>query len=128
LRALQTCTAAMACIPLVTGVLTLMGVDDPLYRASALPRDALLDSSLRFFGGVWLALGLAMAWLVPRIGREGPLFATLWGAVFVGGIGRLVSMASVGVPPWPFVALTAFELLAGPAFVAWQRRVARATA
>lgn len=40
------------------------------------------------FGGVWLALGLAMLSLVAQIEREGRLFAVLWGAVFLGGVGR----------------------------------------
>lgn len=124
LRALQITTAAMACIPIATGVLTMMGVDDPIYRGAGLPQSALLDSNLRFFGGMWLALGLAMAWLVPRLAHEGKLFAVLWAAVFLGGVGRAVSMLLTGMPPLPFVAFTLLELLGAPAFIAWQRRAA----
>lgn len=123
-RLLQAATAAMAFIPVATGVLTMMGIDDPLYHASGLPRDALLDGNLRFFGGVWLALGLAMLSLVPQIEREGRLFAVLWGAVFLGGVGRALSMAWLGLPPAPFIGFTALELLGAPAFIAWQRQVA----
>lgn len=123
-RLLQAATAVMALIPVVTGVLTMMGIDDPLYRASGLPRDALLDGNLRFFGGVWLALGLAMLSLVPQIEREGRMFAVLWGAVFLGGVGRALSMAWLGLPPVPFIGFTLLELVGAPAFIAWQRRVA----
>lgn len=98
-RLLQATTAVMALIPVATGVLTMMGIYDPIYRTSVLPSDALLDGNLRFFGGVWLALGLAMGSLVPRIEREGRLFAVLWGAVFLGGVGRALSMAFLGLPP-----------------------------
>src|SRR3989344_5004230 len=98
-RLLQATTAVMALIPVATGVLTMMGIYDPIYRTSGLPSDALLDGNLRFFGGVWLALGLAMGSLVPRIEREGRLFAVLWGAVFLGGVGRALSMAFLGLPP-----------------------------
>lgn len=114
----------MALIPVATGALTMMGIHDPIYQAMGLPRDPLLDSNLRFFGGVWLALGVAMWSLVPRIEREGRLFAALWGAVFVGGVGRALSMAVLGLPPAPFIAFTVLELVGAPAFVAWQRRVA----
>lgn len=123
-RLLQAATAVMALIPVVTGVLTMMGIDDPLYRASGLPCDALLDGNLRFFGGVWLALGLAMLSLVPQIEREGRMFAVLWGAVFLGGVGRALSMAWLGLPPVPFIGFTLLELVGAPAFIAWQRRVA----
>ena len=125
-RLLQAATVAMALIPVATGVLTMMGIDDPLYRASGLPRDALLDGNLRFFGGVWLALGLAMLSLVAQIEREGRLFAVLWGAVFLGGVGRALSMALLGLPPVPFIGFTVLELVGAPAFIAWQRHVARA--
>lgn len=123
-RLLQATTAAMALIPVATGVLTMMGIDDPLYRTSGLPRDGLLDGNLRFFGGVWLALGLAMWSLLPRIEHEGRLFAVLWGAVFLGGVGRALSMVVIGLPPAPFIGFTVLELAGAPLFVAWQRRVA----
>lgn len=78
------------------------------------------------FGGVWLALGLAMLSLVAQIEREGRLFAVLWGAVFLGGVGRALSMAWLGLPPAPFIGFTVLELVGAPAFIVWQRRVARA--
>ena len=115
-RLLQAATAAMALIPVATGVLTMMGIDDPLYHASGLPHDPLLDGNLRFFGGVWLALGLAMWSLLPRIEHEGRLFAVLWGAVFLGGVGRAL------------IGFTVLELLGAPAFIAWQRRLAAQSA
>ena len=116
----------MALIPVVTGALTLLGLDDPLYRDMGLPRNALLDSNLRFLGGVWLTLGLAAWWTVPRIERRGDVFRMAWGAVWLGGAGRALSMVLVDLPPWPFVAFTVLELVGAPLFIVWQRRVARA--
>ncbi len=124
-RVLQAATALLGVIPVVTGVLTMMGLDDPIYREAGLPAHALLDSNLRFFGGLWLAAGLAMLWLVPRIDEQATLFRVLWGMVFVGGIGRLLSMMLVGAPPWPFIGFTALEIVGAPLIVAWQARVAR---
>ena len=42
-----------------------------------LPRSSLLDSNMRFFGGLWMGFGIAMLWLVPSIERQGVLFRAL---------------------------------------------------
>ena len=125
-KPLQIATAVLAMVPLVSGVLTMLGVHDPLYSALALPAAPLLDSNLRFFGGVWLGLGLAVLWLVPRIETQGVLFRAMWGAIFLGGVGRALSMALVGMPPLPFVGFTVLELVGPPLFIWWQHRVAQA--
>jgi hypothetical protein len=67
-----------------------------------------LDSNLRFLGGIWLGIGLAMLWLVPSIEQQETLFRALWIAVFLGGVGRVLS--------W---------MLIGPLFIYWQYRVAQ---
>jgi uncharacterized protein DUF4345 len=97
-RLLQVVTAILSLIPIATGIIAMTGIDDPLYAALDLPRSPLLDSNLRFFGGVWLGLCLAMLCLVPSIERQTVLFRALWGAVFLGGIGRALSAAFVGLP------------------------------
>jgi outer membrane scaffolding protein for murein synthesis (MipA/OmpV family) len=90
-----------------------------------LPRSPLLDSNLRFFAGVWLGLGITMLWLVPSIERQGTLFRAIWGAIFLGGVGRLLSLASLGAPPASFIGFTILEIVGAPAFVYWQHRLAR---
>lgn len=123
-RALQIATFILALVPIVTGVLGMMGLDDPLYAAGKLPRDAMLDSNLRFYGGVWFGLGLSALWLIPRIEQETALFRTLWLMIFIGGLGRLVSLALVGLPFPPFIGFTLLEVVGAPCFVWWQHRVA----
>ena len=125
-RALQIATALLALVPILTGIITMLGVSDPLYASSGVPALPVLDSNLRFFGGVWLGLGLALLWLVPRIETESVLFRVVWGGIFLGGIGRLLSMAMVGLPPLPFVGFTALEVIGAPLFVYWQHLVAKA--
>jgi Domain of unknown function (DUF4345) len=117
--------AILSLIPIATGIIAMTGVDDPLYAALDLPRSPLLDSNLRFFGGVWLGLGLAMLYLVPSIERQTVLFRALWGAVFLGGIGRALSAVLVGLPPIPFIGFTILEIVGAPLFVLWQKQVAR---
>jgi hypothetical protein len=108
-RPLQIATGLLGVIPVVTGALTMLGLADPIYSAAGLPAYALLDSNLRFLGGLWLVVGLALFWLIPRIERETTLFRAVWPMVFAGGVGRLLSIAFVGAPPWPFIG---FMLLA----------------
>jgi hypothetical protein len=124
---LQVCTVVLALIPIASGIVTLRGIRDPLYRPLGLPQAPILDSNLRFFGGVWLGLGLAMLWLVPSIEHQGVLFRALWVAVFLGGVGRLLSWLQVGAPPKPFIGFTLLELLGAPLFIYWQHLVAQAS-
>lgn len=125
LRVLQILTAILGLVPIVTGLLTLLGVHDPLYAALGLPANPLLDSNLRFFGGVWLGLGLGVLWLLPRLLAEVALFRALWLMIFLGGLGRLASMLVVGPPPAPFVGFTALEIIGAPLFVLWHAALRR---
>lgn len=122
-RNLQIATAILALVPIITGLVGLTGLRDPLYAALHLPHDATLDSNLRFYSGVWLGVGVAAAWIVPRIERETTLFRALWLMIFLGGVGRLLSLAITGMPFAPFVGFAALEIIGAPFFVWWQARV-----
>jgi hypothetical protein len=128
LRALQVSSGLLGMIPVATGVLTMLGLADPIYADAGLPPSALLDSNLRFLGGLWLVVGLALFWLIPRMAQQTALFRVLWLMIFTGGVGRLLSMAVVGPPPWPFIAFTLLEIVGAPLFIAWQARLAKAPA
>ncbi|MGH7298701.1 MAG: DUF4345 domain-containing protein [Polyangiaceae bacterium] len=124
-RALQVTMALLALIPVATGVVGLLGLRDPLYVRSGVVPNVVLDSNLRFFAGVWLGVGLSLFAILPRIERHGPLFRALWGMIFLGGVGRVVSIVDAGMPSAPFLGVLALELLGAPLFVLWQRRVER---
>ena len=124
-RSLQIVTAILALVPLATGAIGMLGLNDPIYATMGLPRNALLDSNLRFFAGFWLGLGLAMMWLVPRIETQTVLFRAIWIAIFFGGIGRLLSIFLIGPPPLPFIGFTILEIVGAPLFIAWQTRVTK---
>jgi hypothetical protein len=122
---LQLASALLGAIPIMTGIIGMFGISDPLYASASLPPSTFLDSNLRFFSGVWLGLGVAMYWIIPTIEKQTLLFRALWGMIFIGGIGRLISMLMVGLPPAPFIGFTALEILGAPLLVLWQARVAR---
>jgi Domain of unknown function (DUF4345) len=126
-NALKYTTVVLGLIPVVTGTISMMGVVDPLYVAAGIPRDPLLDSNLRFFGGLWLGLGLALVWIAPRVQTETNIFRLLWGMIFIGGIGRLLSMVFIGLPPWPFIGFTVLEIVGAPLFVLWQMNISKAS-
>ena len=124
-RALQILTGLLGAIPVVTGIIGMSGLSDPLYASARLPHSILLDSNLRFFGGVWLGLGIAMYSTIRDIDKKTPLFRVLWGMIFIGGIGRLISMLIVALPPTPFIGFTLLEIVGAPTMIFWQARLAK---
>jgi hypothetical protein len=117
----------LAIIPATTGLLGLLRVEDPPYVAAGVAPIVVLDTNLRFYSGVWLGLGLALYWLIPTIERQTVLFRVLWAMIFIGGIGRLLSMIMLAWPPVPFVAFTALEIVGAPLFILWQSRLSKMT-
>lgn len=61
--------------------------------------------------------------MVPSIEKQAVLFRVIWGAIFLGGIGRLLSIVFAGVPPLPFIGFTVLEIVGAPFFVWWQHMV-----
>jgi Domain of unknown function (DUF4345) len=121
-RSLQIATAVLAAIPVLTGIIGMSGVSDPVYASLSLPTNTLLDSNLRFFSGVWLGSGLALYWLIPKIDRQTVLFRKLWGMIFLGGIGSFTTYAihwlhhprNRGCPNFHFMAGTPGEVNLSP--------------
>ena len=126
--ALQIVMGLLGIIPIATGFLGLLGIEDPPYAAAGVPPIVILDSNLRFYAGVWIGLGLALYWLIPAIESQTVLFRAIWSMIFIGGIGRLLSMAMLAWPPVSFVAFTALEIVGAPLFVLWQSRISKKSA
>jgi Domain of unknown function (DUF4345) len=57
-----------------------------------------LDNVHRFMAGIYLATGLICFWAAYTIRQQGLLVELLALGVFLGGCGRLVSIAKVGLP------------------------------
>ncbi len=123
-KMLQFVTGGLALLTVVlAGMQTFFGVRSPVY--TDLPPIPVLDSNLRFFGGMGLGLGLILFGILPRIERNGTLFRAVWLCAFLGGLGRLLSWAQVGSPSTPLIVFTWIEVLGVPPLILWQRRVAR---
>ncbi len=85
-----------------------------------------LDSHFRYLSGLLLAIGLGFWSTIPAIERQSARFGLLTGIVVVGGLGRLVSLFTQGVPDAPMLFGLTMELAVTPALALWQRRLARA--
>lgn len=128
-RALQIVTGLLGLATVALGGVQLVfGVRSPLYAAANLPAFPILDSNLRFFGGMALGLGLILLWILPTIERQIALFRAVWVCAMLGGIGRLVSVAIVGSPSHLLVGFTVLEVVGAPVLMYWQYRIAASAA
>ena len=85
-----------------------------------------IDSHIRFQFTWFFGLGLIIWWMIPNIERHTALFRIIALTMFVGGIGRLVSMYVIGIPDATIVAATILEL-AFPLLILWQNAIAHST-
>ncbi len=82
-----------------------------------------LDSHFSYLSGLLLAIGLAFWQAIPTIAHQGPRVRLLTFIVFVGGLGRLVSLDRVGQPDVFMTAAFVMELVVTPAICLWQWRL-----
>ncbi len=125
---LQVVTTLLALVPIITGIAGMaLGPAELLNFSPIATTDPhnVLDSNYRYFSGLWLTLGLCLLYTVRSIETEGLIFRLVWGAIFIGGIGRAISMFYVGMPLPPFIGFTALELIGTPLFIFWQSSIAK---
>jgi len=128
-RALQGVLAVLSLIPLLG--LWLIWLQGPGYFLgdSGVSIPSSLDNQLRYLAGVYFGtVTLTLWWAIPRIEARSEAVTIAAVGVFLGGIGRLVSIASVGMPGDPSMLVgLVLELVVAPLLVLWQRRIALAS-
>ena len=85
---------------------------------------ARLDNVHRFLAGVYLGVGFICLWAAATIRRQDSLVGLIGLGVLLSAVGRLVSMAIVGLPEpsAPWIAYLVVELaLAATLGLAWLR-------
>jgi hypothetical protein len=122
-RLLQGAIALGCAVPLLAGGSGMIEGPAFLHGVES-PAPADLDSHFRYLSGLLFAIGLAFASCIPGIERKTGRFRLLACLVFVGGLGRLHSLVSVGMPGIGHAFGLGMELLAVPVLVLWQARVA----
>lgn len=121
-RILQITLAVLALIPLGFGLMNLLGGAGRFLPDEAVT--AAMDSQFRFQSAWYLGLVGLIVWIIPKIERERTVFTIIILSLFVGGLGRAYSWATLGSPPFG-MQLGMFLELALPLLLLLQARIAR---
>jgi Domain of unknown function (DUF4345) len=122
-KSLQSTLIILSAIPLFFGLTgVIFGTGRFLDAAAVVPQ---LDNQFRYLSGIYLLVSFLIWWMVPTIERHGTLLRIITLALFLGGLARAVSWATVGQPPVFQIGAMILELSA-PLFAIWQSKVARA--
>lgn len=123
-KLLQIMMCLLALAPLLTGILGLLGVHNPIYPSLNDSNQVLLDSNLRFLNGISVGIGVAVFFVIPDIERKTFSYRLIWGLIFMGSLGRLLSIFTLGLPPFPMPVFILVEFLGPPVFVYWHNQIA----
>jgi hypothetical protein len=121
-RSLQVVIILLSLLPLFFGAMGVLYGAGRFEFAGRVPVN--LDSQYRFLSAWYLGLAALAWWIAPRIVAQTTLFRIICGAVFLGGLARLASIAQVGWPDGRFVVVMAIELLF-PLLAVWQSALRR---
>jgi hypothetical protein len=117
-RALQWTFGIASLIPLAVSIRGVLAGSEWFLPTEVVT--AQIDTHYRYLAGVYATIAFLIWWTIPTIERRGPVVRIICLGIFVGGIGRALSMAQVGQPGAVMIGFTVFELCAVPLIAAWQ--------
>lgn len=120
-RALQSAVSIAGLVPILAGAAGMLQGPGSLYHGMT---GLDLDSHYRYLSGLLCGIGIGFVSTIPGIETHQQRFTVLTGIVVVGGLGRLLSLITMGAPSTSMKAALAMELIVTPALALWQRRVA----
>ena len=119
-RGLQIFSGILSLIPLLVASLGLLfGAGRLLPEEVVTPA---FDTHYRYITGYYLSLTLFAWWVIPNIETHVTPLRIVSAAVFMGGVGRVISALEVGLPGLAAVGFTALELLF-PLLLVWQAKL-----
>jgi len=117
-RALRVAVAVFGVVPVVTGLMAVTG--GPAGMLDGQSTTPTVDNEVRFLGVYWLAFGVFVLWLVPRVDRLSGAFHAMLAVTFASGCARLLSVLLHG-RPHPVIAAAMVVELVLPPVLAWWR-------
>jgi len=83
-----------------------------------------LDNQYRYFSGMYLVVSFLIWSIIPHIEKHGRMLYFVSAAIFIGGLGRVVSYLTLGAPSQDLMVGMGIELVVPVVFIVWQRAVA----
>lgn len=102
-----------------------IGAPTPLEIDVADPAWSRVDYMYRAMAGIWFALGLMFAYMVPSIEKHSAWFFLACTGIFGMGVGRFLSTLALPQAAENSMGAMIAELVIPPIYVVWQRRIAR---
>ncbi|MEU3019627.1 DUF4345 domain-containing protein [Nocardiopsis sp. NPDC007018] len=112
--------AFQALLVLLALFVVVVGAVDTLFGTAPLPGETAVspevDSNYRFFSALFLAVGLLLLWIArdPLAADRSLTLRWVCGAVVLGGLARVLSLAVAGPPAALLLLLMAVELVVPP--------------
>jgi len=122
-RLLQISIAIGGIVPVGGG---LGGIIMGTYIVTDNPAPDAIDSHFRYLSGLLLGIGLSFWYMIPTIEKQGARFQLLALIVFIGGLGRLWSLWTLGTPAPNMLFGLGMELVVMPLLAFWQYAISKA--
>jgi hypothetical protein len=122
-RGLQIVLGILSVVPLIVSISGLVlgtgrFLSDDLVTAP-------FDTQYRYQMGYYISLALLAWWVIPNIEKHVIPLRIVCASVFLGGVGRVISLFDVGRPPTLALAFIVLELCF-PLFLLWQAQIRKA--
>jgi hypothetical protein len=123
-RSLQIVLGVLSMVPLIVSVSgLLLGTGRFLSDDLVTPS---FDSQYRYQTGYYISLALLAWWIIPNIEKHVTPLRIISASIFVGGIGRVISLFDAGRPPALIFGFIALELCF-PLLLLWQVQIRQAS-
>lgn len=122
-RALQVVMGVLAIVPLLSGLIGLSGIYNPLF-SERLPQNLILDSNLRFLNAMSVAVAVSFYFIIPVIEKEKLACRIVCCSIFLGGVGRLISFYDLGASFFPLLFILILEMACPIIIMYWQQQIA----
>lgn len=116
-HALRWVLGALGLLSVVTGLLAVTG--GPAGMLDGQSTTSTVDSEVRFFAVYWLAYGVLLLWVVPRVGRYPGVVRAALVVMFASGCARALSLVREGTPHPVMLAAMVVELVVPPLLWRW---------